>query len=206
MTQQTLMGAIVAGCAALGAANAPAAIIASWNFNDTNTVVDQGSGTLTTTAVAGWTTGTATNALLGVPAGQALSFSGTGNNNRSVDILFTTLGFQEAVVTLAWKRNNNGYNSNQISYSTDGATFIDFGSPVNPQINTFGVQTLSFASIAAIDNQAAVVVRIKLNGASNNGGTNAMDNINIEARPVPAPGAIVLTMMGAGLMMARRRR
>ena len=56
--------------------------IAIWNFNDSNLIVDRGSGTLTTTANPANVTffsGTTNLASMGDPAGMALAIQGGAN-------------------------------------------------------------------------------------------------------------------------------
>src|SRR5262245_14387156 len=73
--------------------------IAVWNFNDSDLVVDHGSGALTTNfnpANVLFAAGTTTNARQGDPAGQALSLqggTGNGNNGRNLTFNVSTLGF-----------------------------------------------------------------------------------------------------------------
>jgi hypothetical protein len=60
--------------------------IAIWNFNDSDLVVDHGTGILTSNFVSAnilFAAGTTNNARLGDPAGQALSLQGgTSNTNN----------------------------------------------------------------------------------------------------------------------------
>jgi MYXO-CTERM domain-containing protein len=60
-------------------------------------------------------------------------------------------------------------------------------------------------SFAAADQQDFVFVRMTLSGATNSSGTFRLDNVQFNATPVPAPGAMALLGV-AGLLGARRRR
>ncbi len=201
-----MMGVVVAAAAGVSSADT----IAYWNFNDSanRLGVSTGSGTLTTNFVAAnvqYFGGSTSNAQGGDIAGQALSLqNGTGgaNNGRNATFQISTSNFENLVMTFVTQRTDTGFNSNQIAYSTDGATFTNFGSAYTPA-STFALQTFDFSSISALDNAASVFVRITFNGGTTNSsaGNNRIDNVVFTADPIviPLPPAAFAGIAGLGL-------
>ena len=190
--------------------------IAIWNFNDSNLIVDHGTGLLITDfnpANVLFAAGTTNNARLGNPAGQALSLqggTGTANNGRSITFNVSTSGFANIVVSFATQGTSTGFNSNQLQYSLDGTTFVDFGPPYVPA-TAFGSVPLVFTltSIAGLNDNANAAFRIVFNGASSATGTNRIDNFVVEGTPsgVPEPTTALLLLSGlSGLYRARQSR
>ena len=196
--------------------------IAIWNFNDSNLIVDHGTGVLTTDIVAAnilFAAGTTNNARLGDPAGQALSLQGgssTANNGRNLTFNVSTLGFSNIVVSFATQGTSTGFNNNQFQYSLDGITFVNFGPPYVPA-TAFGSVPLVFtlSSIAGLNDNANAAFRIVFNGASSATGTNRIDNFVVEGSPsgtpepsgVPEPATAALLVTGlSGLYGLRKRR
>jgi hypothetical protein len=192
--------------------------IAIWNFNDSNLVVDHGSGTLTTNfnpLNVLFAAGTTNNARLGDPAGQALSLqggTGNGNNGRNLTFNISTAGFSDITVSFATQGTGTGFNNNQFQYSLDGLTFIDFGLPYAPLV-AFGATPLIFnlSSIAGLNNNPNAAFRIVFNGATSSTGTNRIDNFVVAGDPsaaasVPEPTALLLLGSGLTSLVAMMRR
>ncbi len=222
-----------------GAIPAHGALLAYWNFNGLTTSTNNGttyvpssgsqSGTASLTVGVNSSDnagtnrginsfgGSATNALNSDPTGQALAIQGSSletgsvvaNNGATLTFQFSTIGFEDAVLSFATQRTGTGFNSNQVAYSTNGSTFTDFGSTYNPATSFgsgAGLQTFDLSSINTLDNVAAVYLRITLGGATNISGNNRFDNIQINATAIPEPTSAAVLGSLALLSMLRRRR
>jgi hypothetical protein len=201
------------------AAPAPAALadeLAIWNFNDSDLIVDHGSGTLSSNLNAAnilFAAGTTNNARLADAAGQALSLQGgtsTANNGRNITFNVGTLGFANIIVSFATQGTSTGFNSNQFQYSLDGISFVNFGAPFTPA-TAFGSVPLVFslAAIVGLNDNPNAAFRIVFNGATSSTGTNRLDNFVVEGTPsgVPEPTSAILLLSGlGGLYRVRKRR
>ncbi len=211
------VGLAAAASAAVFACAHPvdAALIAAWHFNtyipgDHVIAADWGTGTMTVDP--GWLSadldtdfGTLTNAYLTDPAGNAITLKDPVNNGRWIEFSFSTAGLQDLVLTFASEKGGTGFSSNQVSYSTDGVGYTNFGAPYNPADYDV-IQTFNFSAIAAVENQSQVFIRIVFNGGSGNQNTNNnLDNVQLNATAIPGPGSIALLGL-AGLIGFRRRR
>ena len=115
--------------------------IAIWNFNDSDLIVDHGSGALTTNFnlanVVFTLGGSSINARLGDPAGQSLTLQGgTSNANNGRNLTFS-LSTVVSTLTLPLRRKHDpGFNT-PVSYSLD-VTFVNFAAPTRrPQRSVF---------------------------------------------------------------------
>ncbi len=200
-------------------ATAPATLadqLAVWNFNDSDLIVDHGSGTLSSNlniANILFAAGTINNARLGDAAGQALSLQGgtsTANNGRNITFNVGTLGFSNIIMSFATQGTSTGFNSNQFQYSLDGNTFVNFGAPFTPA-SAFGSTPLVFSlvGIVGLNDNPNAAFRIVFNGASSATGTNRIDNFVVEGTPsgVPEPASAILLVSGlSGLYGVRKSR
>ena len=183
--------------------------IAVWNFNDSDLLVDHGSGTLTTTLNplnVVFAAGTLTNARQGDLAGQALSLQGgTGNANNGRNITFnvSTAGFSAIVVSFATQGTSTGFTSNQFQYSLDGVTFVDFNPAFTPPA-AFGSSPIVFtlSGITGLDNNPNAAFRIVFNGATSATGNNRIDNLVVEGSNTTIPEPTSVLLLGSGLTAA----
>lgn len=187
---------------------AKAVVIAGWNFN-TDTNATAGSGTFSTNFPSTTTiaTGTTLGAINSDPAGTALELdSGASGLNNGLYIQFNInmTGLQNLALTYATLSTNNGFNSEQISYSIDGTTFTNFGSAIVPT-TLFTLQTVDLSSVTALNSAASVNIRMTFAGAINNSGKTDIDNVVLATVPEPHEWGI---MMGGllGVMVLIRRR
>ncbi|MDQ3174977.1 MAG: PEP-CTERM sorting domain-containing protein [Acidobacteriota bacterium] len=188
--------------------------IAIWNFNDSNLVVDYGTGTLTTNFnlvnVLFTLGGTSTNARQGHVAGQAMTLQGgtsNANNGRTVNLNVSTVGWNNIVISFATQGTSTGFNSNQFQYSLDGVAFINFGAPYTPPL-TFGLVTFDLSSISGVNDNPNAAFRIVFNGATSASGNNRIDNLVVEGQnittPIPEPASILLLSLGLTGTLATR--
>jgi len=212
-----LICAVLIFLAASKAANADE--LAVWNFNDSDLNVDHGSGTLTSNLNIVnilFAAGTTTNARQGDPAGQALSLqggTGNANNGRNITFAVSTVGFSNIAVSFATQGTSTGFNSNQLQYSLDGVSFVDFNPPYTPA-TAFGAVPLVFslAAIVGLNNNPNAAFRIVFNGATSSTGNNRIDNIVVEGTStatatIPEPTSALLLLSGlSGLYKLKRKR
>lgn len=136
--------------------------------------------------------GTTINAVGSDPAGQALAIQGnsTGsgvtvtNNGGTLTLLLNLTGYVDPILTFATRDTATGFSNNQVSYSTDGTNFTNFGAAYNPT-TTFALQTFDFSSVNALDGASSASFRITFDGATDGSGNNRLDNIQLNATAVP---------------------
>jgi hypothetical protein len=210
-TSKAILGVgIVVSLAVAGPARA--GVLSYWNFNSNtgdlyNWDANFGSGSLN--LEAGWTQlglvpGSDLNTLFGDPAGDALNLKGDSNNGRSMDFLVDTAGYDSIALSFDMVRNNNGFNGNQIWYSLDGLDYSLFSTFVSP--SAYDTMQFDLSSVTALNDAAQVYLRIRFNGASNNGGMNRIDNVIVSGTAIPAPGALALLGVATAMTGRRRRR
>lgn len=140
---------------------------------------------------------------------------------------FSTLGFSGLTISFDQTSSGTGPRDFNLAYSTDGSSFTTFQSYVvlanaapNPTWSsaTYNpIYTLSFdlSAIAALDNQASVLIRLvdastvsAAGGVVASGGTNRIDNFIAMSSPVPEPGSLALLLAGTAVVgfVARRQR
>lgn len=188
---------------------------------------DQGSGSLyledfdtTTFVTTGGDTsylyiesfgGNALNAQPSIVAGGSISpeggladgLGGFSNNGMSIVLQVSTMGFTDLSVSWAQRGTSSGFTTRQFDYSTDGATWTNFGTDTGALGSTWVTESYDLSSVASIENQATVYFRIVLDGATGTSGNNRFDNITVEG--VPEPTTALLGALGV-LGLLRRRR
>jgi len=233
--------AVIAAGAALGIAvlqgSAQAATLTQWNFNtvpvaDANPV----TGTLTpsigtgTVSRVGGTTGTfvtaddggsSTDSQVGddsaldtttYPAATAL------NKTAGVEFRVSTVGQQDVQVIFDQYFSATSSKFSQFQYSSDGTTFVDFGSQVVGSANLWSNNnTFNLSSILGVNNNANFAFRIvsafapTTPGYAGTGGTYATDGswrfdmATVNATAIPTP-ALLPGLVGIGLSLLRKRK
>ena len=202
--RRTSMAAALMLGMATGAAKAD--LLSYWNFNTGNTGVADaewtgtlgattGSGTLDLTSWTGTSedfSGTTTNLLGsdGTGSGASLSLRGDGGNGSYIDLMFSTTGFEDVVLSFATRGTGTGYTSGIWSYSTGGA-FTNLSGDTSSNSSSWSLETVDLSSITSVDNTASVTLRYTLDGATSASGNNRLDNIQINANAVGAPPTVL---------------
>ena len=167
-------------------------LVAYWNFNDFDTsdeTIDADSGDVVI-SLADWGGtvnnfgGNTTNALFGDPAGASLSLvspSGGQGNGSYIQLQFSMVGLSNLEISYWSRRTDNGFNSNQWSWSTTGGDFNDFGNTINPSADDDGA-LVTIDAPPDIDNVPIVYLRYTLSGATGDNQNNRIDNLQINAK------------------------
>lgn len=204
--------AIVAfAMALLAGSSASAELIAGWNFNawnpetDLTVAADHGSGLIDLTGISGSLNafaGTATNAFGGDAAGSALSIVGQSQNGRAIHLTATTGAAERLTLSFACRRTDSGFSDNRVEAWIAGG-WVEIGSfaggsdwPVH--LFEFDAPTQLFGGVTEL--------RITIGGATSATGNIRFDNLRLESRSVPTPGALALLGLGATIARSRRRR
>lgn len=220
---------IVAGALMLIAAFAPRAnaqLIAYFNFEGpptppypVNMMSDVPLGFVSTTLITNYTTADI-SAGPGIPLNVApgdvdpnLTSLGLRrsslNNGRDFDIqLFSAQGFfQNMTLSFATNGAGNGFDSVQLSYSTNGGATFTAG-PI--ALLTQAPQIVSLAVPVGANNAPLLVLRLEFSGARDTSGNDLqtiVDNIQINGTIVPEPTTIAGGLLGVlGLCWFQRRR
>ncbi|MDR3047438.1 MAG: T9SS type A sorting domain-containing protein [Bacteroidales bacterium] len=115
-------------------------------------------------------------------AGKELAIANQTANGKSIVFTFSTLGYQDPVISFAVKRSATGFNSQLWSVSTDGinftpATTLDLSDFTSPSV----IRSIDLTPFDAIDNQAMVYVKLTVFGSTSGAGNNRLDNIVVSA-------------------------
>jgi hypothetical protein len=197
--------ALVAG------SSASAELIAAWNFNawnpetDLTVAADHGSGLIDLTAVSGALSafaGTATNAFGGDSAGSALSIVGQAQNGRAIHLSAATGAAERLTLSFACRRTDSGFTDNRVEAWVAG-DWIEVGSFAGGA--DWPVHTFEFDAPTQLFG-GVTELRITIGGATSATGNIRFDNLRLESRSVPTPGALALLGLGATVARNRRRR
>lgn len=160
--------------------------------------------------------------------GSSHSFSSNGwNVGDYYQFQVSTVGLGNVLFQWDQTSSNTGPGHFQLSYSTDGTNFTAFGAVYtvlangtpNPAWNaTTGNSAYTsvddLSAVLAINNQANVYFRlintdtVAANSANPVAatGTDRVDNVIINARPVPEPATLAALGLGAIALIRRRRK
>jgi hypothetical protein len=208
-----------------------AATIAGWTFE---TSVPGGAGTTSTSATIGpITPEIGSGSAAGVHAAGTTQWSnpaGNGSNESWSSNVWASgdyyqfqvdaTNMQNIMVSFDQTRSGTGPNAFDISYSTDGSSFTNFGSytlagttwsatsAATVAGNSFA---FDFSSITALNNDNSIFFRLVSNGLNSSGGavastgTARVDNVFIQGSAIPEPASVGLMSVAAAAAMTRRR-
>jgi hypothetical protein len=116
--------------------------------------------------------------------GQALGMSSSGGTNTkywTFQIGGSALGnYKSYKLYMQAQRSSTGAQTITIAYSTDGATFTNFGTTMSPGNGSFTEQVFDLTSITSLDYHSSVYFRLMASGASGSG-TLRIDNFQVLA-------------------------
>ena len=102
----------------------------------------------------------------------------------SMTLTVPTTGFEDIVLAYETRRSGQGAGTQQVSYSTDGTTFVPFRMVVVSDAAPV-VQTFDLSAIAAADHNPHFAVRIEFaQGSGGSEGNNRFDNITVDGIPL----------------------
>lgn len=150
--------------------------------NLTNVVTGSLDGFATTTNICGNT-----------EASLALSIVGSVNNNKSIVVKFSTLGYSNIVLDYSTRGTGTGFNTHKWEYSvgelneSDNLIFYDIKSITDRTSTSFTTQTVDLSAITAVNNLSEIYLKLTVTGATTNNGNNRLDNIKITGKSIVEP-------------------
>lgn len=131
-------------------------------------------------------------------AGESFSVVGSNNNGLGFIIHASTLGFKDIQLTYTTRGTASGFTTHTIDYSLDGVNYINSATITGRNVTSFSLQTISFVSLTAANNNPNFKIRITLSGATTSSGNNRFDNIRITGTLSPCspdnqPTSLLLT-------------
>lgn len=128
------------------------------------------------------------------------------NNGKYVQFALSTINYADVTLSYATQRTSTGFNSQAISYSTNGTSFTGTVATITPSTN-FAKATVDLSSFDAIENQSMVYIRMTFTGASGSSQNNRLDNVVFSGTDTtPELGSISLFAVAFGAVSLRRRR
>lgn len=216
----------------LSFSQAPAALLAYWNFNSgtpsgpsysTSIAIPANTGSASISlanwggSVGGFTNQTTTtNALNGDSGGNSFSLSGAAGSGTYIDFILSSSGYENLVISFPSFRTGQAYSRGTWQYSTDGTNFFGFnpadGTPSDtyyaiPGGNNWStLQTIQLPT--GTSDATSLTVRYILSNTSGDG-SNAfyrLDNIQINGTAIPEPAAPLLAALSLITLVSMRRR
>lgn len=203
-------GLLAVVAAAAATTESRAELVAGWHFNGAKPSVsigaDVGTGVVDLTGVGGSAdlfAGTDLNAFADWRAGDALGLRGTaGDGGLWIGASFgDMLGADPSQITVSFatRRSSTGFSMVRIE------TWRDAGWEIVDTVEVGTDWTVSTAMFTTASWAADLELRLTPLGATAGAGTFRLDNLRIDATPVPAPGAVGLAAL-AGAVGGRGRR
>ncbi len=197
--------------AASPAAVAHADIVAVWNFNDRDLIVDReyldGTPTLTMSMTrAVWTTGTTLGSVFGDPAGSGPFFVGRRESPNpqptvTLSLLFDTTGWEGLSMSVAAAAQNQSSEQLRVSYTTDGGATWTAHATMTLS-DDYSLYQHDLSAIASLGNNPRAGLRFS--GVLPPRAGFVIDNLVLRAEPIPGPGAMAL--LGVLIVLPRHRR
>lgn len=129
-------------------------------------------------------TGNAINIMEGFANSYDLAIKNTTANGKSIVFKISTIGFQDLMISYAYRRTATGFNHCVWSYSINGTDFTDavtktYDATISPAV----LETVDLSSITALDEQESVYLKLTFSGCSSASGNNRLDNVQFNANP-----------------------
>lgn len=137
---------------------------------------------------------------------SSLAIANSSANGFGMVYAFSMAGMEDLSLSYATRGTSTGFSTHVWSYSTDGVTFTDFSTITGRTNTSFSVQTVNFSSVAALDGDSSVYIKVTISGATNASGNNRFDNVAFTATSVPEPTSVALIIGGAMFAIVRRKR
>lgn len=209
MVKRTCVSMALAAMAFYAAVPAHAALIAAWDFNDSNLTVDAGAGSAPRTLTNGfpgastsYVAGTTVNAVGATPAGNALRLKSQNNAGSALTFAINTAGYKDITLSYAsLKTSNNSFSTQTVAYeTTTSGGFTNLGS-FSPQLNNYTpAASFNFAAVPALNNNAEARFSITFSGGTNAANVyNLLDNIQFNGTPLQSTVSLTATAQHANL-------
>lgn len=129
--------------------------------------------------------GSSLNLMYDQTYGKDLALINNAANGKSIVFHFSTLGYQDVVMSMAVRRSAQGFNRTDWLYSTDGVNFDTMPnfSTVPGEVATYEHKTIYLSEFSAINDQPEVYIKCVFDGAMSASASFRMDNISISAYP-----------------------
>ncbi len=191
----------------------------------TGYIAETGSGTM-------YGVHTVTNSIWTHPAGNgtavAMSAIGWTANNSFWEFSVSTLGLKDILINFDQVSSSTGPKTWTIQTKVGSGPYTSFAS-YNLGYNSSGGTTswsativrtesqhsFNLSSLSALNNQSSVSVRLLVSGTAQYGtgttsfptsGSSRIDNITINATPVPEPATAAIMAAGAAVAASRKRK
>jgi hypothetical protein len=206
---QTAMAFLIAGTI-----TSQATLIAYWDFNGLTTPyssVSSVSGDQSPVAMDAsnipsgarqvWNTGTTINAIGATPAGDAIEFGRVDPsydpNGTYFQIQFSMSGLTDLAVSYAQRSRLGDDAYISWAYSTDNSTYTTYGTANTSDGSTW--EQVDYTVTSALNGAATVYLRGTVMGV-NDQSFIRLDNLQLNATPVPEPVNVAMGLFGLGLV------
>ena len=130
--------------------------------------------------------GNAVNLMDGFSNSYDLAIRNTTANGKSIVFKISTEGFQDLMISYAYRRTKTGYYQCVWSYSVNGTDFTEATTKTydpNTAISPSQLETVDLSAITALDDQESVYLKLTFSGCTSASGNNRIDNVQFNANP-----------------------